>query len=544
MALTLPYAITLEVGSSLENKTGDWRTERPIYLDRLPPCNIECPAGENIQAWLGLSQEGKYQQAWEEILHNNPLPAVHGRVCYHPCEDGCNRKQMENPVSIHAIERFLGDEALKNNWSIPKAADTGKSVLVVGAGPGGISAAYHLCKMGHKVTVVDSKPEVGGMLRYGIPSYRLPRDVLDLEVAHIEKMGVTFKFNTRIDNLAASIKDGGYDAAFLAIGAHVGRSVEIPNDGSVKIIEAVKFLSDMETEDKTPELGKKVAVYGGGNTAIDCVRTAVRLGADAVNLVYRRDRKNMPAHDFEVVEALEENVKLNELRTIKEMKDGKLTLDIMELNAEGWPESTGKTEIIEADTVLYALGQLVDASLFNDCTGIEVEKDGVTNVNDQFMTGMQGVFAGGDMIPSARTVTTAVGHGKKAARYITAYLNGETYTPAEKHETASFDKLNTWYYEDEDMREQPVLDLKKRTTTFDEVLGDLDEATAKYEATRCMSCGNCFECDNCYTVCPDNAIIKLGRGNRYEINYDFCKGCGMCVEECPCGSMLMEPEEF
>ena len=239
MALTLPYAITLEVGSSLENKTGDWRTERPIYLDRLPPCNIECPAGENIQAWLGLSQEGKHQEAWEEILHNNPLPAVHGRVCYHPCEDGCNRKQMENPVSIHAIERFLGDEALKNNWSIPKAADTGKSVLVVGSGPGGISAAYHLCKMGHKVTVVDSKPAVGGMLRYGIPSYRLPRDVLDSEVAHIEKMGVTFKFNTRIDNLAASIKDGGYDAAFLAIGAHVGRSVEIPNDGSVKIIEAV-----------------------------------------------------------------------------------------------------------------------------------------------------------------------------------------------------------------------------------------------------------------------------------------------------------------
>ncbi|MCW8909620.1 MAG: NAD(P)-binding protein, partial [Gammaproteobacteria bacterium] len=445
---------------------------------------------------------------------------------------------------IHAIERFLGDEALKNNWTIPKAADTGKSVLVVGAGPGGISAAYHLCKMGHKVTVVDSKPAVGGMLRYGIPSYRLPRDVLDSEVAHIEKMGVTFKFNTRIDNLAASIKDGGYDAAFLAIGAHVGRSVEIPNDGSVKIIEAVKFLSDMETEDKKPELGKKVAVYGGGNTAIDCVRTAVRLGADSVNLIYRRDRKNMPAHDFEVVEALEENVNLNELRTIKEMKDGKLTLDIMELNAEGWPESTGKTETIEADTVLYALGQLVDASLFNDCTGIDVEKDGVTNVNDQFMTGMDGVFAGGDMIPSARTVTTAVGHGKKAARYINAYLKGEAYTPAEKHETASFDKLNTWYYEDEDMREQPVLDLKKRTTTFEEVLGDLDEATAKYEATRCMSCGNCFECDNCYTVCPDNAIIKLGRGNRFEINYDYCKGCGMCVEECPCGSMLMEPEEL
>ncbi|MDH5736132.1 MAG: FAD-dependent oxidoreductase, partial [Gammaproteobacteria bacterium] len=363
MAFTLPYAITLEVGSSLKNKTGDWRTERPIYLDRLPPCNIECPAGENIQAWLGLSQEGKYQEAWEEILHNNPLPAVHGRVCYHPCEDGCNRKQMENPVSIHAIERFLGDQALKNKWSISKAADTGKSVLVVGAGPGGISAAYHLCKMGHKVTVVDSKPAVGGMLRYGIPSYRLPRDVLDSEVAHIEKMGVTFKFNTRIDNLAASIKEGGYDAAFLAIGAHIGRSIDIPNDGSVTIIEAVKFLSDMETETKKPELGKKVAVYGGGNTAIDCVRTAVRLGADDVNLIYRRDRKNMPAHDFEVVEALEENVKLNELRTIKEMKGGKITLDVMELNAEGWPESTGKTEVIEADTVIYALGQLVDASL-------------------------------------------------------------------------------------------------------------------------------------------------------------------------------------
>lgn len=543
MAFTLPYAITLEVGSSLENKTGDWRTERPIYLDRLPPCNIECPAGENIQAWLALSQEGKYQEAWEEILNNNPLPAVHGRVCYHPCEDGCNRKQMENPVSIHAIERFLGDQALKNNWVVSKEADSGKSVLVVGAGPGGLSAAYHLAKMGHKVTVVEAKAAPGGMMRYGIPAYRLPRDILDAEVKRIEDMGVTFKYNTRIDNLAATMKADGYDAAFLAVGAHLARKLEMPSDDSVNITDAVTYLNDIEANDEKPQLGKKVAVYGGGNTAVDVARSALRLGVEEVTIIYRGAQDKMPAHLFEIEEALEEGIKIAALRSITEYKSGNIIVEVNELNADQRPQATGKTESIAADAVVYALGQLVDSALLNDCDGV-VENDNVIEVGQQFMTGMEGVFAGGDMIPSARTVTTAVGHGKKAARYITAYLKGETYTPAEKHETASFDKLNTWYYEEENMREQPVLDLNKRKSTFGEVLGDLDEANAQYEARRCMSCGNCFECDNCYTVCPDNAIIKLGRGNRFQINYDYCKGCGMCVEECPCGSMLMEPEEL
>ncbi|MDH5484638.1 MAG: NAD(P)-binding protein [Gammaproteobacteria bacterium] len=543
MAFTLPYAITLEVGSSLENKTGSWRTERPVYLDRLPPCNIECPAGENIQAWLGLSQEGKYREAWEEIVHNNPLPAVHGRVCYHPCEDGCNRKQMESPVSIHAVERFLGDEAVKNNWKVSAADSTGKKVLVVGAGPGGLSAAYHLRRMGHNVTVVDSKSAPGGMMRYGIPSYRLPRDVLDTEVKRIEDLGVSFKYNTRIDDVAATMKADGYDAAFLAVGAHIARTLDMPSDDSVTITDAVTYLNDIENNGKATALGKKVAVYGAGNTAMDVARSARRSGVEDVTIIYRGVRENMPAHAFEIEEAIEEGIKIATLRSVKEYKGGNIVLEINEADADGRTKSTGKTETLQADAIVYALGQLVDTDLLKNCSGI-VETDNVIEINTQMMTGMDGVFAGGDMVPSARTVTTAVGHGKKAARYIDAYLKGESYTPADKHETASFDKLNTWYYEEESMREQPILDLDKRKTTFDEVLGDLDEQTAQREAMRCMSCGNCFECDNCYTVCPDNAITKLGPGKRFEIKYDYCKGCGMCVEECPCGSMLMAPEEL
>ncbi len=538
-----PFAITLDVGSSLANQTGSWRTVRPVYVDRLPPCNHACPAGENIQAWLYHAESGDYEKAWRVLTQDNPLPAVMGRVCYHPCETSCNRTQVDEAVGINSVERFLGDEAIKRDWrfSAPEK-ETGKRVLVVGAGPSGLSAAYHLRRMGHTVTIQDAGPAAGGMMRFGIPKYRLPREVLDAEVKRIVDLDVELKLNAKVDNILDTMRAGKFNAAFLAVGAHIGKRAFIPAGSASKVLDAVTLLRSMEGEDK-PLLGRRVVVYGGGNTAIDAARTAKRLGATEAIIVYRRTRDRMPAHDFEVEEALQEGIMMKWLSTIKRMDEGVLTVEKMQLDDKGFPQPTGEFETLAANSLVLALGQDVDLSLLDGVPGLQI-KDGTVQVASNMMTGHAGIFAGGDMVPSERTVTVAVGHGKKAARHIDAWLRGDVYAPAEKHELASFDKLNTWYYADAEKTVRPMLEGVRRQSTFEEVQGGLDETNALYEARRCLSCGNCFECDNCYGVCPDNAVIKLGPGNRFEFNYDYCKGCSLCATECPCGAIKMIPESI
>jgi NADPH-dependent glutamate synthase beta subunit-like oxidoreductase len=535
-----PFAITLDVGSSLANHTGSWRTNRPVYIDRLPPCNNACPAGENIQGWLFHAESGDYESAWRELVKNNPMPAIMGRVCYHPCESSCNRGQLDDTVNIHVVERFLGDEALRRGWKVETAPATGKHVLVIGAGPSGLSAAYHLRLLGHAVTILEAGPLTGGMMRFGIPQYRLPRDVLDAEVKRIEDMGVTIHLNHKVDDVLATMQQGAFDAVFLAVGAHLAKRAYIPAGDAAKILDAVSVLHGMEGQDK-PLLGRRVVVYGGGNTAIDVARTAKRLGAEESIVVYRRTRDKMPAHDFEVEEALQEGVMMKWLSTIKEAGDTGFTVEKMTLDENGFPQPTGELETIEADSLVLALGQDVDLSLLDNVPGMAVQ-NGMVQVDRGMMTAYPGIFAGGDMVPSERTVTVAIGHGKKAARNIDAWLRGTPLESAPKHELATFDKLNTWYYADAPKTVQPVLDIIRRQSTFEEVLGGLDENNALFEARRCLSCGNCFECDNCYGVCPDNAVIKLGPGKRFEFNYDYCKGCGLCVSECPCGAIKTEPE--
>jgi len=537
-----PFAITLKPGTSLANLTGTWRTERPVYLDRLPPCNDACPAGENIQGWLFHAESGDYEQAWRVLVQDNPLPAVMGRVCYHPCESKCNRGQLDAPVGINSVERFLGDEAIKRGWKFDApAASSGKKVLVVGAGPSGLSAAYHLARLGHKVEIHEAGPLAGGMMRFGIPKYRLPREALDAEVQRILDMGVTLKFNTKVDNIEQCMKQGGFDASFLAVGAHIGKRAMIPAGDAAHIVDAVSVLRSMEGEDK-PMLGRKVVVYGGGNTAIDVARTVKRMGAEPI-IVYRRTRDKAPAHDFEIEEALQEGVMIKWLSTIKQAGEGEITVEKMELDNKGFPQPTGEFEKLEADSVVLALGQDVDLSLLEGVPGLEV-KDGTVQVAPNMMTGHPGIFAGGDMVPSERTVTVAVGHGKKAARNINAWLRGDEYKLEPKHDLAEYGNLNPWYYSDADKTVRPMLDILRRQTSFDEVQGGLDETNALFEARRCLSCGNCFECDNCYGVCPDNAVIKLGPGKRFKFNYDYCKGCGICVAECPCGAIKMVPEDI
>jgi 2-oxoacid:acceptor oxidoreductase delta subunit (pyruvate/2-ketoisovalerate family) len=536
-----PFAIALEVGSSLANKTGSWRTERPVYVDRMPPCNDACPAGENVQRWLYRAEEAGYEAAWREIMRDNPFPAIMGRVCYHPCQDACNRGKLDQPVGINSVERFLGDEAIRQGWTVPVTAPpSGKRVLVVGAGPSGLSAAYHLRLRGHDVVVRDGGDRAGGMMRYGIPAYRLPRDVLDAEIARIEAMGVRLELGRPVVALAVELADGGFDAAFLAIGAQLSHRTYLPAGDSARILDALSVLRGIADE-RPPQLGRRVVVYGGGNTAMDVARSAKRLGATDTVVVYRRTRERMPAQPFEVAEAEEEGVRMRWLTTIAAADGGTVTVEKMRLDESGFPRPTGELEELSADTVVLAIGQDVDRSIVDGLPGVEV-RDGVVQVGPDMSTGHPGVFAGGDMVPSDRTVTSAVGHGKRAARNIDAWLGGTAYERPTRPALAAYERLNTWYYSDAPATVRDRLDRARRTSTFDEVVAGLDESTALYEARRCLSCGNCFECDNCYGMCPDNAVIKLGPGERFTINYDYCKGCGICAAECPAGAIEMVPE--
>jgi 2-oxoacid:acceptor oxidoreductase delta subunit (pyruvate/2-ketoisovalerate family) len=464
-----------------------------------------------------------------------------GRVCYRPCETSCNRSQLDSAVGINSVERFLGDEAIRRGWAFASPADkSGKRVLIVGAGPSGLSAAYQLARSGHTVAIHDAGPFAGGMMRFGIPKYRLPRNVLEAEVQRIVDLGVELRLNSKVTNVLETMKVGRFDAAFLAVGAHIGKRAYIPAGTSARVLDAVSVLRSMEGAER-PMLGRRVVVYGGGNTALDVARTAKRLGAAEAIIVYRRTRQKMPAHDFELEEALQEGVMVRWLSTIKHAGESSLTVEKMVLDETGFPQPTGELEMLEADSLVLALGQDVDLSLLDGVPGLDIE-DGVVKVGPNMMTGCAGIFAGGDMVPSERTVTVGIGHGKKAARHIDAWLRNTVRADTPRHEPATFDKLNTWYYSDAPKTVQPVLDIIRRQWTFDEVVGGLDETNALFEARRCLSCGNCFECDNCYGVCPDNAVIKLGPGKRFEFNYDYCKGCGLCVAECPCGAIKMVPE--
>ena len=379
------------------------------------------------------------------------------------------------------------------------------------------------------------------MMRYGIPAYRMPRDVLDAEIARIAEMGVRMVTGHRVNDLDAERRDGGFDAVFVAVGAHLSKRVDLPTRDAGPILDAVSFLRDVASGE-TPDIGKRVAVYGGGNTAMDAARVARRLGAEETVIVYRRTREQMPAHEQEAADAESEGVRINWLRTITAFDGPQLQVEAMELDESGYPQPTGRLETLTADSVILALGQESDTDFLKALDGVEVARDGVVQVSPSMMTGCPGVFAGGDMVPSERTVTVGVGHGKKAARHIDAWLRGQPAAARPKHPVATFDKLHLWYFGDAAVRQQPELTPRQRVQNFDEVVGGLTAAAATYEAGRCLSCGNCFECDGCLGSCPEDAIIKLGKGNRYRFDYDKCTGCGACYDQCPVHAIEMVAE--
>jgi NADPH-dependent glutamate synthase beta subunit-like oxidoreductase len=537
-----PSDITPLIDLSRHKGTGPLRTRRPVYVDLLPPCNRACPAGEDIQAWLALAQAGKYREAWETLVRDNPLPAIHGRVCFHPCESACNRGALDASVSIHVIERFLGDLASQQNWSFPVAAQSGgKRVLIIGAGPSGLSAAYHLAGLGHTVEIHEAAPQAGGMMQFGIPAYRLPRADLMQEIARIQAMGVRIITNHKVADVLAEKADGGFDAVFIAIGAGAAKHIDVPARDASRVLDAVSLLHDVSTGE-APRLGRRVVIYGAGDAAMDAGRTAKRLGAQEALVVYRRDRVHMPAHAAEVSEAIQEDLKFRWLTSIKEINGSDLTVEMMELDAQGRPHPTGRLETLTADSIVLALGEESESAFLRQVPDLTFSSDGTIRVDATLMTGHAGIFAGGDVIAGERSVTVSVGHGRRAARHIDAWLRNTTVAPHPKHPVVSFDMLHLPVFSDAEVTSPKMLSMPERIGDFREVIAGLSKREARYEAQRCLSCGNCFECDNCYAACPEVAIIKLGPGRRYQYDYEKCTGCAVCFEQCPCHAIEMVQE--
>ncbi len=536
----IPKDLTPVLQASVHRGTGPRRWQHPAWVDHLPPCNEACPAGENIQGWLERARDGRYREAWELLVSENPLPATHGRACYRPCESACNRASLDQSVSIHAVERFLGDLASENGWAIQPGPDTAKRVLVVGAGPAGLSCAWHLRRMGHAVEIRDANELPGGMLHYGIPAYRLPREDLLNEIRRIESMGIRFTLNTRVDDVEAAMADGGFDACFLGIGTHVGHHLDIPAADGRHMVDAVSMLRQVE-KGEPPNLGRVVGIIGGGNTAFDAARVARRLGAEDATIIYRRDREHMRAEPEEADEAFLEGVKARWLSMPKQFGRDGVTVERIELGDDGSLNPTGETETLPIDSLVLALGQHAEVDFLRTVPGIDVTGGDNLVVDQQMMTGRPGIFAGGDAIGGPRTMTAATGHGKKAARCIDAWLRGETYVRGTKHPGVAFEDLNLPVYLSAPRASQPELPPEARAG-FAEVVAGLKEHEARAESDRCLACGNCFECDNCYAVCPEQAILRLGRGRGYEVDLDACTGCGSCYEQCPCHAIVMRPE--
>ena len=520
--------------------TGHLRSRIPIYVDFMPPCNSACPAGENIQAWLDHAQRGDYKSAFQQILQDNPFPAIMGRICVHPCETGCNRTHIDKTVSIHAIERYIGDIAIEENWQHEfEIVPTNKKVLIVGAGPAGLTTAWHLAKMGHSIEVAEAAPFAGGLLEFGIPEYRLPKNILHAEIKRIESIGVKINLNHPVKDILEEKKLGNFDAVFLGIGAHISKKEPFNFDQSIPILDAFQFLKIFH-QGLVQIDGAKVIIYGGGKLAMYLSRVVKRLGAEPT-ILYSGDRKLMPAYDFEADDAIAEGVEIKFLRRIQSIKNKICTVEIMKVEKRE-AVGTSEFETYNLDSLILALGQEVDNSFLKNIAGIVFKEDGTPIINNERMTGHDGIFAGGDIIPGERSATIAIGHGKKAAKYIDAYLKGEPFQKPPKHPTAAYKRLHMWYKTEAPQKEQEKLEPAIAIKSFEEVIGGLPENEVRYEAQRCLSCGNCFECDGCFGACPEDAIIKLGKGNRYKFNYDACTGCSICFEQCPCHAIEMIPE--
>jgi NADPH-dependent glutamate synthase beta subunit-like oxidoreductase/NAD-dependent dihydropyrimidine dehydrogenase PreA subunit len=557
----------------LDNLTGYWREMRPYREERLSPCRAACPAGEDIPVYTALALARQYEAAFFKIAEENPLAAICGRVCYHPCEDSCLRSELDAPVSIHRIERFVGDYGLKHlSFPAPKRSAQG-SVAVVGSGPAGLSAAYHARRLGHSVTIFEAYPALGGMLRQGIPAYRLPRSVLEKNVHMILALGMEVRAPFRLGSQDSWKELDTFDAVFLALGAQKPILPSIEGIDLPQVVGGLDFLKEVNSGVRT-SVGKRVAVVGGGNTAIDAARVSRRLGAEAV-ILYRRSRRDMPAHDEEIDFALNEGIRL--LERVVPVKidlspDGSLKVACRTTEPRG-RDASGRTRYepveasevsVEADLLIMAAGQEVEVPEY--IGSLPLNSDGVT-VGKHLRIGESKYFAGGDAVPGTRRVCDAVGAGKLAALSMHAYLEGldmdeiwprvrlgqqEAFSMHEfmfgskspnprLHEPVDRSEINLDQFKESPRPSIPIKSSEEAVQGFDEVVGDVFEKELQDAALRCFSCGTCTSCDVCYNYCPDLSVKKGGQA--YEFDYDFCKGCAICAEECPRGVIHMKAEE-
>jgi NADPH-dependent glutamate synthase beta subunit-like oxidoreductase len=564
--------ISVSLGNMDWNNTGAWRAQRPFYEDKTSPCSAACPVGNDIVALIQKITEGDFEGAWNLIQNENPFPGVCGRVCFHPCESKCNRREYDEPIAIHALERFVSDFASSLDKKLKKAPGARKGkIAVIGSGPAGLSCAYHLAKLDYEATVFESSSLAGGMLRTGIPSYRLPKDVLDREISNIAALGVEirtgmpFGEDLNLDGLK------NYQAIFLATGTHRGRDLHIPGEKRKGVFSGLDLLKKINLGKKV-KLGDKIAVIGGGNTAIDVARSVIRLGEKAT-ILYRRSKEEMPAFEEEMEEALEEGVKIrylvNPIRI--QQKDSFQRLECLRMELGEKDESGRRRPVpiansnffFEADNVIIAAGEEIEFSFLPK--GLE-KREGIILTQRDGSTGIKGIFAGGDLASNQRTVAHAIGSGKKAALAIDCYLNGKNSEevlrqiligegpsismfrylhPQERlmnpHVVMS-DELNTDYFEPSRRQREIRGSIKKRIKGFEEVTSGFTEGVALDEAERCFSCGTCVGCENCYVFCPDASIIKANGVLSHQVDYDFCKGCGICFSECPRGVISLKEE--
>jgi 2-oxoacid:acceptor oxidoreductase gamma subunit (pyruvate/2-ketoisovalerate family)/2-oxoacid:acceptor oxidoreductase delta subunit (pyruvate/2-ketoisovalerate family) len=519
-----------------KSKTGNWRVVTPKYVDRRPPCNHTCPAGSDVRAFVRLTAEKKFEEAIEKLYEHNPFPGVCGRVCPHFCEQNCNRNDFDEGLNIGAIERFLGDKAMDMNVSrVPVTKE--EKIAVIGSGPAGLTAALRLCERGYEVTVFEAMPAPGGMMRSGIPKFRLPDEVLDLEIRRIEQKGVKIFLNQRvkISDLAKN-----YDAVIAAVGSHVGASLRLPDEEALTL-DGIRFLREFKLNGNHEGIRKndKIAIIGGGNTAIDVSRTSLRLGAEPF-IFYRRTIEEMPAIAQEVEEALHEGVQIRFLKApsaIQKDESGQIQLTLIDMEL-GEPDASGRRRPVPVagseqtlmfNKVIKAIGQRSDDFAFEG-------KPFVAHQGRIEWEGDVPVFCAGDMAWGG-TVTEAIGSGNKAADEVAALLELKDYIPEEMvQEVVQPKDINFDYFLPIPRKKESAIEPSSLYQNFEELSTGLGEHEILAESSRCLHCGDCFSCGNCFNYCPD-AAIHVDEHGRMRIDYDYCKGCGICAEECPCSAI-------
>jgi NADPH-dependent glutamate synthase beta subunit-like oxidoreductase/Pyruvate/2-oxoacid:ferredoxin oxidoreductase delta subunit len=538
-------------------KTGGWRYLRPVHLSRTSPCRLNCPLGNDIAQFIAHIDKHDFQRAYQVIVEENPLPGVCGRVCFSPCEKNCNRSQYDEGISIRALERFTAEQT-KFSGNIGKRTEKQKKrIAVVGSGPAGLSCAYFSARLGYSVSIFERGPQLGGMLRYGIPEYRLPRQVLEREIDNIQSLGMTVKVNAEMgkDFVLPELL-GEFDAVFLGIGAWKSLKMRIEGEKEFARKSGLAFLVDANSG--APSLSGKVAVIGGGNTAFDVARSCLRHGNEPI-IIYRRSKAEMPALQEEIDDAEREGVHIvfQAAPTVIRSENGKLLIRCLRMEKSGSLVDGRYAYIAVKDSDFEIVTDNVIACI-GEATVVEGLDPKLFEVNALQRSNVAGVFCGGDMTSEVRSVSHAIGSGKRAAIGIDQFLKGEDidftgvlfepgggvsftrYLAGKQEESRNpvhFEEINLDYFEQRNRvkptRALPVGSLKG---DFTEIEKDLSMDSALSEAKRCFKCGYCNQCLNCYVFCPD-AAISVTSSRDPVVDYDHCKGCGICVRECPRGTI-------